>query len=55
MTEAKAQVAGAKAASGDTYTPIVYYVSSPEAATAFRHMVADTPELVGKIDVIYMP
>ncbi|WP_232788956.1 hypothetical protein [Streptomyces odonnellii] len=55
VTEAKAQVAGAKAANGDTFTPIVYYVSSPEAATAFRHMVADTPELVGKIDVIYMP
>ncbi|MGW1719027.1 polymorphic toxin type 27 domain-containing protein [Streptomyces sp. NPDC002156] len=55
ITEAKAQVAGAKAADGDTYTPIVYYVSSPEAATAFRHMVADTPELAGKIDVIYMP
>ncbi|MEU7280341.1 hypothetical protein AB0A69_16375 [Streptomyces sp. NPDC045431] len=55
ITEAKAQVAGAKSAVDDTYTPIVYYVSSPEAATAFRHMVADTPELAGKIDVIYMP
>ncbi|MFB6843016.1 hypothetical protein, partial [Streptomyces sp. NPDC056361] len=55
IKEAKAQVAGAKSAVDDTYTPIVYYVSSPEAATAFRHMVADTPELVGRIEVIYMP
>ncbi|MFK0210636.1 hypothetical protein [Streptomyces sp. NPDC090298] len=52
---AKAQVAGAKSAVDDTYTPIVYYVSSPEGATAFQHMVDDTPELVGRIEVIYMP
>lgn len=49
VKQAKDQVAAANG------VPIHWYVSTEKEASVMSHMVADTPELAGKINVIHVP